>query len=252
MAARYRKIDPRLWKDENFQRLNATEKLIAVYCLTGQSNRIGLFNFSPALAIEDLGLSNQTFREGFDRVSNGLSWRWDKAARVLYIPTWWKYNTPENPNVLKNCLLDLHEIPKTPLLREFADNLKHLPPTFHQPFSEISETFAKGLGERYPHQEQEQEQEQDTPNPPRGLASGFEDFWKAYPRRIGKRAAEKAWERAEGKPPLEQILAAIAKQKQSEQWTKEGGRFIPHPTTWINQGRWDDGIVPEPAKGFVI
>ena len=24
------------------------------------------------------------------------------------------------------------------------------------------------------------------------------------------------------------------------QWTKEGGQYIPNPTTWLNQGRWDD------------
>lgn len=42
------------------------------------------------------------------------------------------------------------------------------------------------------------------------------------------------------KPVQEKILAAVQAAKRSDQWTKDGGQFIPHPATWINQGRWDD------------
>ena len=70
----------------------------------------------------------------------------------------------------------------------------------------------------------------------------FLDFWAAYPRKVGKGQAFKAWTRAKrnGMPKLAVILEAIKKQKKSKAWTKEGGEFIPHPTTWINGGRWDD------------
>lgn len=68
----------------------------------------------------------------------------------------------------------------------------------------------------------------------------FESFWTAYPRKIGKQAALKAWQRATGKPPIQAIIEAIRQQAQSEQWRKDGGQYIPHPATWLNQGRWDD------------
>ena len=35
-------------------------------------------------------------------------------------------------------------------------------------------------------------------------------------------------------------MTAIGRARVTEQWQKEGGRFIPNPTTWLNQGRWDD------------
>ena len=63
--ARYRKIDPRTWKDEKFRGLSSEEQLIVFYVLTAQSNRIGLFNFSPAMAAEDLDTLPQTFLKGF-------------------------------------------------------------------------------------------------------------------------------------------------------------------------------------------
>jgi len=154
--ARYRKIDPRTWKDEKFRALSSDEKLIAFYVLTAQSNRIGLFNFSPAMAAEDLETLLQTFLKGFENVCQQLRWMFDQRSRVVYIPTWFKYNCPENPNVLKSCLQDLHDLPETPLLEAFATNLTYLPQTFHA-------TFLKGCGQPSANQEQEQEQEHIAP-----------------------------------------------------------------------------------------
>jgi len=77
--------------------------------------------------------------------------------------------------------------------------------------------------------------------------TGFDDFWKAYPRKVGKDAARKAW--AAKKPPLDETLAAIEAQKGTDQWTKDGGKFIPHPATWLNQGRWQDEITAPVDKG---
>jgi hypothetical protein len=71
---------------------------------------------------------------------------------------------------------------------------------------------------------------------------GFEEFWKAYPKKVGKGAAVKAWKRAIGSGGIElsAVLNAIASQKRCEQWQRDGGQFIPHPATWLNQSRWLD------------
>ena len=74
----------------------------------------------------------------------------------------------------------------------------------------------------------------------------FEAFWKAYPKKVGKKDAYRSWVKAKDKPPLIDILNAIERAKQSEQWTKDHGQFIPNPATWLNQGRWHD----EPMKGL--
>lgn len=77
---------------------------------------------------------------------------------------------------------------------------------------------------------------------------GFWGFWEAYPRKVGKDAAWKAWQAKS--PPLELVMATLAREKQSDQWLKDKGQFIPHPTTWLNQGRWQDEEMAkaEPAK----
>jgi len=68
---------------------------------------------------------------------------------------------------------------------------------------------------------------------------GFESFWMAYPRKTGKGAARDAWAKAK-LPPIDQILTSLHKAKKSPDWIKDRGAFIPHPATWLNQGRWED------------
>jgi hypothetical protein len=68
----------------------------------------------------------------------------------------------------------------------------------------------------------------------------FDQFWEAYPKKIGKKAAERAWKQAKDRPLLVDLLQVLEIAKQSEQWRKENGQFIPNPSTWLNQGRWAD------------
>lgn len=71
-------------------------------------------------------------------------------------------------------------------------------------------------------------------NPPHG----FDEFWKAYPKKKNKIDAQKAFSKV--KAPLQTLLDAIERQKQSEQWKKNNGQFIPYPATWLNRGAWED------------
>ncbi len=69
----------------------------------------------------------------------------------------------------------------------------------------------------------------------------FDQFWKAYPKKVGKEAARKAF--AKVKRPtetLEMITDALAWQTKSEQWVRDGGQYIPNPATYLNQARWMD------------
>lgn len=93
-----------------------------------------------------------------------------------------------------------------------------------------------------------------SPSPVSGTVSGsapstpispFDRFWSAYPRRTAKAAAERAWKRAKGDTRIEEILKAIEAQKKTHAWKKNNGEFIPHPATWLNQGRWQDEVKGE-------
>jgi hypothetical protein len=73
----------------------------------------------------------------------------------------------------------------------------------------------------------------------------FDQFWSIYPRRIGKGAARRAWEKAtQIEQPSIIIQAAMA---HAVFWRKARTemRYIPHPATWLNQERWDDDLEAE-------
>lgn len=69
----------------------------------------------------------------------------------------------------------------------------------------------------------------------------FDVFWPAYPRKVAKADALKAFKRlGVDQALLQTMLAALSKQALSPDWTKEAGRFIPYPATWLNKKRWED------------
>lgn len=78
--------------------------------------------------------------------------------------------------------------------------------------------------------------------------SEFEQFWIAFPKKVGKKDAKRAWVKARDKPPLTDLLIALKGQKESAQWQREHGRFIPNPATWLNQGRWGDQLTRQPKS----
>lgn len=71
----------------------------------------------------------------------------------------------------------------------------------------------------------------------------FDQFWKAYPKKVGKDAAKKAFDKRKfDEKSFEHVIQAIELQKVSEQWTKDRGQYIPNPATWLNQGRFHDEL----------
>ncbi len=78
---------------------------------------------------------------------------------------------------------------------------------------------------------------------------GFEKFWEAYPRKESKDDAEKAFRKLNPTPELFSLLiASLARQKQSDQWRRDGGRFIPHPAKWLEKRRWKDNLSDPQAR----
>ena len=81
----------------------------------------------------------------------------------------------------------------------------------------------------------------------------FEEFWKSYPRKEGKQKARSAFEKVD--VDLDVLLTALEQHKKSAQWTKNGGEFIPHASTWLNGRRWEDQMaadyssIPKGASG---
>lgn len=77
----------------------------------------------------------------------------------------------------------------------------------------------------------------------------FDKFWSRYPKKRNKQAAIKAWNKLKVDSPLfEQIKTALTWQKNSPDWMKKDGQYIPYASTYLNNRRWED---EQPVKqGF--
>ena len=71
----------------------------------------------------------------------------------------------------------------------------------------------------------------------------FVTAWAAYPRREGKGAAWLAWEKAAKRGmPVDRMPGIILARKSTRDWTKDGGRYVPHMASWLNKNGWEDEI----------
>lgn len=78
-----------------------------------------------------------------------------------------------------------------------------------------------------------------------GNPSAFTAFWMAYPRKEGKHDALKAWERLKPDVALvSRIMSSLLSFCASRQWQDNGGKYIPHASTWLNKRRWEDELAP--------
>jgi len=67
----------------------------------------------------------------------------------------------------------------------------------------------------------------------------FLAFWDMYPNRKNKGAAFKSFKKI-NQSEYPAIKSGLESAKQSDQWIKNNGEFIPHPASWLNARGWED------------
>lgn len=70
----------------------------------------------------------------------------------------------------------------------------------------------------------------------------FDAFWQAYPRHVGKVSAKRRFEGLARKTGPKRMVDGA--RRFAEEMRETDPRFIPHPTTWLNRGGWDDEPLP--------
>ena len=76
---------------------------------------------------------------------------------------------------------------------------------------------------------------------PKNKESGFDEFWEAYPNKRDKSKARELWLKLAPDEALKkQMIAAVKQQAKSDKWTKDGGQYVPYPSTWLRRRRWED------------
>lgn len=111
-----------------------------------------------------------------------------------------------------------------------------------------------GVGFPGANRKKEKKEREETPIVPKPLIELFEgerlverfdEFWSVYPRKAGKGAAKRAWEKA---LCYEDVDFLIERAKAYRDDPNREDAFTAHPATWLNQQRWDDEPLPSRGK----
>lgn len=80
------------------------------------------------------------------------------------------------------------------------------------------------------------------------LTDGFEEFWSMAVRKTSKASARKAYLKACGKVGRAALMDSWAAFNAVwGRWPADRRQYIPHPSTWLNDERWEDSLPDEPA-----
>ena len=77
----------------------------------------------------------------------------------------------------------------------------------------------------------------------------FDQFYEKYPKKVKKQNVKKWFEK--NKPSNElfsSMMNSLEQFRASNDWQKDGGQFIPYPSTWLNQKRWEDETIQNIPK----
>ena len=74
----------------------------------------------------------------------------------------------------------------------------------------------------------------------------FEKFYAAYPKKVKKQNVKNWFKKHTPSHELfSSMMNSLEQFRASADWKKDGGQFIPYPTSWLNQNRWEDESIPQ-------
>lgn len=301
--SRYRKIDPRIWSDEQFLACDHREKLVWLCLLTHPMMTPMGAGILPSALIDQVVLDNdvRSYRSAHgespserkaDDFAEGILERFAERSMVirdnhlLIIRNFLIYNRPDNPNQLAGWIAACEELPRSNAFSELHSHLLEklngapkwlfdglLKPLSIQQNRGLAALFYERIGQkpeppggRAPkprpkatgnvgaNARQNHTQRTPAPDPVPDAAPGsagggtgegrvpsaFDRFWAAYPRHEAKQRTREQFERM---MPSEELLARILIDARTRYLGVEPDK-VPHPSTYLNQRRWEDEDKP--------
>lgn len=256
----YGKVQSGFWQSRDFDACTDAGRLLALYLLTGpHTNGIGCFRLPDGYIMDDLGWDQETVSKGFFELErNGFAYRID---RVVFIPNFLRWNAIENSNVAKARMEEFEALPTGEAKRRAGVALLEFcsfwTDAHRNRIETVCDTLSRESGTQNRTEPNRTEPEPEPEPKEKTLAhradarslieSDFEsEFWPVYPRKVDKAKALKAFVKlAPDADLLAKMCAAVRVQAKSVDWLKDGGQFIPHPSTWINGRRWEDDIAAQ-------
>ena len=246
----YSKVSSVFWTGKTGKSLRGDmqAQVIAMYLLTSpHANMIGVFRCPIIYMAHETGSPIEGASKGLQTLVEGGFCSYDEDEELVWVHNMAKHQIGDElaaaDKRVKSIQKQYENLPECRIKQGFYEkykaafnlvkngkNTKPLPSPSEAPSKPETGT-GTGAGA------------ENTPLPPTGGAARFDAFWQAYPKKVGKDVAKRAFDKRKVDDDLlAEILKAVKLQAASPQWAKDGGQFIPNPATWLNGGRWQDEV----------
>lgn len=221
---KHRTINTKFWEDEKVvENFTTEDKMFWLYLLTNKnSNTLGSYRLSQGVMARELGFHTDSVDNILKRfITYHKMIDYDFKTKEIFIINWHKYNWTTSPTFRTSIDNQLTTIES----ERITKTLKLIIKEFY--------------GDKITPKVKQEVRVNGKPNV--SIMSLFDEFWEAYPRKQGKGNARKWFETHKPNEELvRKMIKTINLYAKSIEWTKEKGKFIPHPTTWLNGERWED------------
>jgi len=257
----YRTVQLTFWTDTKIEdEFTAQDKYFYLFLLTNPyTNLCGCYEIGMKQMMHYTGYNENEISNLMSRMSNLYRvCKYSEDTKEILLLNWHKYNWTKSEKVLSGA----YKQAKTIKNKEFQNIVMRL---ISQYGYTVEEEYLKF---EYPmdttvtvtvnnknininnSKEQDNNKNRNTIQEAKAMKRGknreytpeFEMFWSAYPRKEGKGEAYKSFTKAinDCGATVQDLIDGIERYKCTEQWQRDGGKYIPHPTTWLNQKRWED------------
>jgi hypothetical protein len=242
----YRSFSTGTWQDPWFEKLGPQEKLLFIYLWTNDvCNQAGCYQISLRRVEFETGLkAEKMFQSLFPKIE------WFPQFEIVWVKNFFRKQCANEKFALA-AIRSLKDIPASIVEKYTSYNLsiieKYGIDTVSIPYKTEFDTLCESVTVTGT------DTVTDTVTRQKAVDVGFDEFWSAYPKKVGKQEAKKAWSKQNGnRPTLEIIITKLLELRKSEQWSSDGGKYIPHPAKWLNRGGWDDEIPKTTQSQFKI
>ena len=259
----FTRVERGYWQDEFILELTPEQKFFYLYLMSNSKvNTLGAYVFPLTMSTVELGYNKETVLKLLDHFAQVGKIIWDETTKEVFLLNWPKRNWNKKTATLRALKKDFSAL-KSPVLRE---KISAMLSAFSSDSTEESTEEQKGTNGNSEEQEgtngnngdilagrienrekriENREKEKEDAGTVFDAAAAFEIFYKAYPNKKNVKTARTRWEKMKVTPELfAAIMEGLERAKNSQEWGKDGGAYIPHPATWLNGEGWKNEYKP--------
>lgn len=260
----FTRVERGYWQDEFILELTPEQKFFYLYLMSNSKvNTLGAYVFPMTMSTLELGYNRDTVKKLLDHFVDAGKIMYDETTNEVFLLNWPKRNWNKRTATLRALKKDVDAL-KSPVLREkisamlsaFCCGEDAIDDTEEQKGTNGNNEEQKGTNgnnkdildgrkEKREKRIENRKKEKEDGGTVFDAAAAFEIFYQAYPNKKNVKTARTRWEKMKVTPELfAAIMEGLERAKNSQEWGKDGGAYIPYPATWLNGEGWKNEYKP--------